>query len=98
MACSHDRCATFFTPCALQPRAFDGCDTVSCNSESRPKILLAPAAPLATIALASTARAFEHYDFAVGSALEFVQVESASTCNGRNDRNRHHGELGSSCR
>jgi len=68
------RCATFFTPCWLRPSALAGCGTLCCSSRKQPKVLLAPAAPLPAMALATESRAFEAYDFSPGHDIQLGQV------------------------
>jgi hypothetical protein len=68
------RCATFFTPCALRPASLDTCESLLCNSTSRPTLLLAPAAPLADMALCNTSAALEVYDFGSDEPLDTEQA------------------------
>ena len=72
------RCATFFTPCWLRPAALGRCETVCCSSARRPKVLLAPAAPLPAMALAHGSAAFEAYDFRPGAPIALEQAGSSS--------------------
>ena len=73
------RCATFFTACWLRPRDLGACETVtaSCSSEARPRLLLAPAAPLADMALCERSCCFEAFDFAPDAPeLQLVQTRT----------------------
>jgi len=73
------RCATFFTACWLRPRDLGACETVSCSAapQRRPKLLLAPAAPLARMALCARSCCLEAYDFAPDAPeLQLVQRRS----------------------
>ena len=68
------QCGTFFTPCELHAGDLDACDTVLCDSHSRPKVVLASCAPLERLALSNSSATLELYDFHRGAALRTVQV------------------------
>jgi hypothetical protein len=73
------RCATFFNLLHLRPDSLDGCESLLCNSAGpRPKLLLAPAAPLDKMALCASSRAFEVYDFGDAAPLDTVQTREHS--------------------